>query len=799
MLGVSASPAHAAILGDGALTANLPWGIAAVGFVCAAVLALKARRSGVILQTAKRKLGEVEYQLNEAEAAMQAESQVLITWSMGADVPERMMGTLHGIIDLPKSLGAIMDFAGWLERDSAERLSVDLPKLRRSGAPFNYGIRTHTGDLLEVDGRAAGTMSTLRFRPLAGQRLEASETQLDSHKLAKQVERLSGLLDALPFPVWFTNSEGGLGWINRAYVEASGATSAEKVLREGLVFAKPASIDRAKADAKRHLVGRSHATFAGQKHAYNIHEIPKGEATFGVALDVTPLEVAERELERYVNAHGATLDKLSTAIAIFGPDQRLRFHNQAYASLWQLEKDFLGSNPADGEILDHLRQKRLLPEQANYREWRSKQLSAYAKLETREDYWYLPDGRSLRVVAEQHPLGGVTYLYENLTKEHQLESRINELFDVQRETLDNLAEAIALSGPDGRIRLFNPAFGRFWNLDPAFLEKKPHLEEMAQLQSLAADAKNAWADIKFSITGLEANRKELDGRIEHAGRMMRYRAVTLPDGNALLTFTDVSDSARVERALQERAEALEAADHLKNRILTNVSYEVRTPLNSIIGFSDALHLGVAGQLAPKQTEYVSAIRRASEELRAIIDAIIDLSAIDAGQMELKLADVDVAGLLERTAEKFLPVFEKKNLKLSVEMGADVDTLRGDSERLEQVLSNLLSNAAGFTTPGGQIKLGARRQGDALQIWVADSGRGIEPELQTRVFDRFQTKPSPGSHRGPGLGLALVKSFIELHGGKVSLVSKLAQGTTVVCTLPLAGPVKGQRVADVKVA
>ena len=122
MLGVSASPAHAAILGDGALTANLPWGIAAVGFVCAAVLALKARRSGVILQTAKRKLGEVEYQLNEAEAAMQAESQVLITWSMGADVPERMMGTLHGIIDLPKSLGAIMDFAGWLEQPSSLRI-----------------------------------------------------------------------------------------------------------------------------------------------------------------------------------------------------------------------------------------------------------------------------------------------------------------------------------------------------------------------------------------------------------------------------------------------------------------------------------------------------------------------------------------------------------------------------------------------------------------------------------------------------------------------------------------------------
>ncbi|MDP8995885.1 MAG: ATP-binding protein [Pseudomonadota bacterium] len=797
----SVTPAQAALLdvGERLSGGGLSWGLSAIGLALAGAFALRAKRSSLILQTAKRKLGEVEYQLNQAEAALQAESLILITWSAAATAPERMVGTLHGIVDLPKVLTAVMDFPAWLERDSADQLLGGISKLRQSGAPFNIGIRTHAGDLLEADGRAAGTMSTLRFRPLAGQRLEASETQLDAHKLAKQVERLSGLLDAIPFPVWLTNKEGGLGWVNKAYVDATGVTAVDRVLKENLAFINPDSIDRSKADVPSHRIGRARAVFGGHKRAYSIHEMPKGDSTFSMAIDVTPLEEAERELERYVKAHGSTLDKLSTAIAIFGPDQRLRFHNQAYTELWQLEESYLAGQPADGEILDRLRQKRLLPEQANFREWRSKQLSAYAKLETREEFWYLPDGRSLRVVAEQHPYGGVSYLYENLTKERQLESRINELFDVQRETLDNLAEAIALSGPDGRIRLFNPAFGRFWNLDPAFLEKNPHLDEIARLPSLAPDAKNAWADIKYSITGLEANRKEHDGRIEHANRMMRYRAVPLPDGNALLTFTDVSDSSRVERALQDRAEALEAADLLKNRILTNVSYEVRTPLNSIIGFSDALSLGVAGPMPPKQSDYVSAIRRSSEELKVIIDAIIDLSAIDAGQMELKLVDVDVASLLEHSAEKFMSVFEKKNLELSVEMASDVDTLRADAERLEQVLGNLLSNAAGFTAPGGKIKLGARRQGDNLQIWVADSGRGIEPEFQSHVFDRFNSKPMPGSHRGPGLGLALVKSFVELHGGKVSLVSKLAHGTTVVCTLPLAGPSKGLRGATSKAA
>jgi signal transduction histidine kinase len=393
------------------------------------------------------------------------------------------------------------------------------------------------------------------------------------------------------------------------------------------------------------------------------------------------------------------------------------------------------------------------------------------------------------VIAEQHPFGGVTYLYENLTKEIQLESRYNELFEVQRETLDNLAEAVALSGPDGRLRLFNPAFMRFWSLDAAFLERKPHVNELAQMSGLSADSRTAWQDIKFGVTGVEANRRAHEGRVAQDERVLHYRAVPLPDGNALLTFTDVSDTVKAERALQDRAEALEAADRLKNSILTNVSYEVRTPLTSIIGFSEALELGVVGSLNKKQHEYLQDIRKSSEDLKAIINAIIDLSAIDAGQMELKLAEVDVAELLERAAGKIIITLEKRQLELSIEMAADVSTITADPDRLEQILGNLLSNAAGFSPPNSKIRMGARKQGDNLQIWVADSGRGIDPEFQRKAFERFQSRPMSGTHRGPGLGLALVKSFTELHGGKVTLVSKLDQGTTVVCTLPVAGPTK----------
>ena len=155
--------------------------------------------------------------------------------------------------------------------------------------------------------------------------------------------------------------------------------------------------------------------------------------------------------------------------------------------------------------------------------------------------------------------------------------------------------------------------------------------------------------------GSTSERKPITGKINAADRMLQFTAVPLPDGNTLLTFADISDSARMERALRDRADALEAADRLKNMFLSNVSYEIRTPLTSILGFAEGLQLGLAGPLTPKQQDYVRDIRRSSADLKTIIDAIIDLTAIDAGAMELKLEQVDVTGLLEAVAEKLAPV------------------------------------------------------------------------------------------------------------------------------------------------
>ena len=736
---------------------------------------------------ARRRIADLEIRLNEAEVALASEPHVLVIWRGRDDKPERIVGSMHGAARLPESPEALLDFGNWLDRDSAVALIESIFELRGSGTPFNIGVRTMASELLEADGRTAGGLATLRFRPLAGDRRDSVALAHDAHKLGKQVERLSAVLDAAPLPVWLRNDDGKLTWVNRAYVGAVDAHDSDMVIKSGIEVAKMAALDTARANAKTGLLGRAHAVVGGAMRALDVYEVALAGGKAGFAVDMSKLEEAEKELDRHIKAHVSTLNKLDTAIAIFGPDQRLRFSNAAYAELWPIDPKWLEGRPTDGEILDRLRAQRCIPEQANYREWRAKQLAAYTTLETRESWWYLPDGRSLHVVCEQHPFGGVTYLYENATKEIQLESRYNELIGVQRETLDNLEEGVALLGSDGRVKLFNPAFALFWNFDPGFLEQEPHIADLAAHgRRLVSDAA-AWDEVKYSVTRLDSERKPLGGKIATTDRVLQFTAVPLPDGNTLLTFSDISDSARMERALRDRADALEAADRLKNMFLSNVSYEIRTPLTSVLGFAEGLQMGLAGPLTAKQQDYVRDIRKSSTDLKTIIDAIIDLTAVDAGALELRLDSVDVTAILEKVAEKLAPAIDHRDLTLSVEVAADATSFVADPVRVEQVLSNLLSNAIGFSQPGSNVRMGALKVGRTIQFFVSDTGRGIEPEFQKQVFERFQSRPVPGGHRGPGLGLSIVKSFVELHEGQVSLLSKVNQGTTVLCTFPVDGP------------
>jgi signal transduction histidine kinase len=295
----------------------------------------------------------------------------------------------------------------------------------------------------------------------------------------------------------------------------------------------------------------------------------------------------------------------------------------------------------------------------------------------------------------------------------------------------------------------------------------------------------AWQNLRGAITGL-GHRDPVSARLERIdGSIVDCATVPLPDGATVVTFQDVTDTLNIERALRDRAEALEAADEIKNDFVHHVSYELRSPLTNIIGFAQLLDDPVTGPLTDKQREYLGYITTSSAALLAIINDILDLATIDAGAMVLEPGPVDIRKTMEASAEGVKDRVVEKGIRFEIRAAADIGTFTADERRLRQILFNLLSNAIGFSPPGGTVTLDARRTDEAVTFAVADQGPGIPSELVDRVFDRFESHPLGSEHRGVGLGLSIVRSLVELHGGTVKIDSSSGHGTTVTCTFPLA--------------
>jgi signal transduction histidine kinase len=259
----------------------------------------------------------------------------------------------------------------------------------------------------------------------------------------------------------------------------------------------------------------------------------------------------------------------------------------------------------------------------------------------------------------------------------------------------------------------------------------------------------------------------------------------LPDGATLVTFHDVSDSVNVERALRERNEALEDADKIKVDFVHHVSYELRSPLTNIIGFVHLLGDPATGPLTEKQGEYLEYITVSTNTLLALINNILDLATIDAGRMQLELASVDIRETMMAAAEGVQDRTVSGGITLDIKAPSNIGSFVADKLRLRQILFNLLANALNFSPPGSTVTLRAERRLDAILFSVTDTGPGIPSDMLEKVFDWFETHSLGSRYRGPGIGLSLVRSFVELHGGEVTIASGLGQGTTVTCTFPLA--------------
>ena len=756
----------------------------------------------------KDRSSDLETLLAEHRSILGAHPGVILVWQGDALEPDSEEMTPPELYGSPVALAGLLSFtddaispdpavriieglADLEARDSSGQdttLRIRLRELRDTGQAFSLTIIGPSGRFLEADGRTAGARAVVWVTDTTIKGLEESSARgkLEEARqvIARDPTAFLDMLGKAPFPAWRVSGMGKLQWVNPSYIEAVDGVNLDRVLDRQLM------LDQASADQARKTISEGadiddtrHMVVNGERRAMRVLTFPLSGGAGAMAFDVTAQENAREELNRHVRAHDETLNHVADAVAIFGADRKLTFYNKAFRDMWDLDESFLLDRPNHGQLLDRLRERRKLPARTNYAEWRAEELSYYLDIDgVKEDTWSLPDDRTLSVTRQRHPMGGLLLLFKDITGELNLQTKFNAIVKTQASTLDNLHEAVVVFGGDGRLKLFNKAFERLWSLDHDELKDHPDYSDVIEDCVPLFHDLDVWDAIKGHITDPSARaRQSTTGEMRRSdGSILTYLTHPLPDGNTLIAFADVTATRRVESALRDRAEAFEAADRLKTEFVRNVSYQLRSPLTVIFGYAELLETKRNGDLTERQTDYVSAILSASDHLSKLIENILDLAMIEAGRMDLDLKDVDLSHVIEESIDMVVSKAEDTQIAVRADIKGKLGVIRADERRIRQVLFNLISNSLRFTESGGEIVVSSQRVGDMVTLSVRDNGRGLAADKRATSFDSFVS----GDQRGAGLGLALVKHFIDLHGGTVGMKPVDGGGLEVTCWLPV---------------
>ena len=737
-------------------------------------------------------LADLKARHDRAQALLDVPDQRVVIWEDRGETPV-CRGTLPDNTGAPSDVGKFIAFGTWMTPQSAQSFSHAVDRLRDHAEGFDLTIETTSGSVIEVQGRASGSHAFVRFIGLSGDRAALAALEAEHTSLVQTTDTMKALMESIPFPVWLRDSDARLTWANSAYVQAVEGKSLEDITNSNtnlLDTNERSQIANAHQNTRRNepvsrFRQRLPATISGDRRMMDVSEISYEGGSAGLAVDMSEVEEIQGNLRRTLESHAQTMNQLATAVAIFDSKKHLIFHNQAFDTLWQLDAKLLSTEPDNGRLFDAMRESGKIAEQPDWSKWRNGLLKVYEETQPQEHWWHLPDGRTLRVIANPHKQGGVTWVFENITEQLEMESRYIALTQVQGETLDHLGEAIAVFAPDGRLKLSNPSFQKMWQLEDEQVAADTKIAALGKLCQPAMAEPKIWDALATGVTGVSEQRNSINGRLLLCdGSVLDYALVPLPNGQTMLSFADVSASVNLEHTLKERNEALKAAEKLKNAFIEHVSYEFRAPLTSIKGFAEVLEQEAFGKMNEKQHEYVSHIAASSNVLHSLVDNLLDLATVDAGIMELDLTEVDLRETMRKAAATVAGQLQSKTVKLNIKQVGGAAKFVGDKNRIQQIMFNLLSNAISFSPNEGAVTLESEVGADAVSFTVTDVGPGIPEDQQETIFERFSAATTKsGKRRGAGLGLAIARSLVELHGGTISVKSKLNAGTSFTCRFP----------------
>ncbi|KQN08566.1 histidine kinase [Sphingobium sp. Leaf26] len=687
---------------------------------------------------------------------------------------------------------------GGLEPEDAAVLAQEIASAQRAGKSFALPVRGHGSNrLLLVRGAPAGP----GIADSGGVILwifDATDSQSEIQSLRGHVEQLrdalealAGLVEAAPFPMWHRTTDLRLSLVNSAYVRAVDGAGAADVISQGTELVETVAGLTPKA-AAADAIARDEpvermvpATIDGERRTMRVVDVPLGPAgVAGYAVDQHELEQARTEHRRLETAQRDLLDRLSAGVARFGPDRALRFWNQPFISLFGLRQDALTDAPLFERVLDQMRDARRLPEHRDFPAWRGERRQWFLSPHPLEENWLLQDGTHLRVYAQPLPDGGLLLIFEDRTEQVQLSSARDTLLRVRTATFDNLFESIGVFSSDGKLQMWNSRFRTIWGASEDLLAGHPRIDDLMRAVQAKLTKPEQANLVRELVRAATVERKQRMGHVGFAdGRIFEFAAIPLPDGNALFTMLDVTDSRRVEQVLRDRNEALEQANKVKTAFVTNMSYELRTPLTTISGFAEMMSAGYAGELSESAKGYVDGILQSTARLSMLIDNVLDLTQGEVGTLPIELARVDLGKVVQDSASRMTMDATAKGIEIEIALKDSLGAVQGDARRIGQAIDHLLENAIRYCGKGARILLHGDGTGEKARIVVSDNGPGISASQQGAIFDPAARAGQARNGGRAGIGLPLARQLAEAHGGTLQLVSEAGQGTMAVIELP----------------
>jgi PAS domain-containing protein len=486
----------------------------------------------------RMRAGRIQLRMN-AELA-RAQSEIRFRESVISACPEAVviLGT-----DRPQPTsyrGGSALLQACLTGPDASALAARLDTLMAEGTAFHTTVRTAIHSAVTIEGAVVGSKAAVFLR--------IEETKADPGT------DLATLLDILPMPVWIRDRNLALTWANRAFLTVAGApTAGEAVKSNAVLLRSERDLARAASESGDIIDTRRYAVVDGRRRAFSIDvlRLPDHHVA-GVAVDVTERTQADAQIKLNADAYADITDNMDTAVAVFDANRKLVFHNARFAEMWRLGEDWLDAHAGLDEILDRLRETRRLPEQRDFAAWKQDHLELFNAADGRlDDTWHLPGGTSIAVKARPYALGGMYYLFTDVSEPIRLRASFAMLAQIQRATLDAVEDGMAIFGPDGRLKMHNTAFAALWQLPEPDLSGEPHLARLSDLCAERTGRDGVWNLIAAGVHSTDPARFSEWSKVKRAdGRMLSLALTRLPLGATLVTFVDQTDMSRFREALK---------------------------------------------------------------------------------------------------------------------------------------------------------------------------------------------------------------------------------------------------------